>query len=197
MKIQSLLAAVVLPAVLLLSVSNAQAQRKNTTSHDVQPVMLNQQAENSVASQNDNAPADGKNMYKKHQKDKKKMMDKCACKDCKKGADCNCGKDGGCMNTKMMKKQHHEAKEDVEGINEDYMKAIKKIQESTFNDEQKVLLTQQAEHNKDLALKQLQERQTLRQKHMQERMNLGMQELMKGNKTNRKAVKKVDKIDWD
>ncbi len=195
MKIQSLLAAVVLPAVLLLSVSNAQAQRKNTTSHDVQPVMLNQQAEKPVAGPNDNAPARDQNMQMKKHQNKKMMMDKCACKDCKKGNDCNCGKDGSCMNAKMMKKQHHEAKEDIEEINEDYMKAIGKIQKSTFNDEQKALLTQQAEHNKDLALKQLQERQALRQKHMKQRMDLGMQEMMKDSKINRKAVKKVDKID--
>lgn len=199
MKIQALLAAVVLPAVLLLNVSNANAQRRNTTSHDVKPVMLNQPEAEAPAVYQDNIvrPDAEQVKIRKHQKDKykKAMKNKCGCKDCKKGGFCNCGKDGGCMKNKMMKKHHREARENIEEINEDFHKANKRIEKSSFNENQRELLRKQARHNKDLALKQLKEREDLRQKHIQERMDAGVHKMMKDNKVNRKAVKKIDDID--
>ena len=189
MKIQDFLAAAILPGILLFNAANAQAQRKNTTSHDVKPVELNA----TTLMEND-AQAPDNIKEKKHHKNKHKK-DKCECKGENKSTNCDCPKkEKHDKHKNKMNKHHQNIQEESEEINQAYLKAIKKIQKSDFNDEQKVLLTMQAEENKNLALKQLQERGALNKKHMQQRAKADFQPLMK-EKANKKAVKKVDDID--
>lgn len=86
-------------------------------------------------------------------------------------------------------------KPNQEEINKDYEKAIKKIEKSQFNDDQKKLLTQQAMENRDLAVKQLNERAELMKKHRDARMNdKGFLNAAKADKANKKAVKEVSEL---
>ena len=126
----------ILPIVLLANLSEAQAQRKNTTEKDMKAAV--------------------------------EMVDK---------------KDA---------KIKHWMSEETNEINEDYSKAVKKINKSTFSDTNKEILKTQAQHNKDLMLKQLQDRGDLMMKHWQERE--GMRNEMMQSKENRKAVKEVNEI---
>lgn len=91
--------------------------------------------------------------------------------------------------------KHHQKKmqENTREINEDYQKALHKIDKSSFSDEQKTLLKKQAAENKDLALKQSQERAQQAEKHMKARKALNMQDAMH-DKANRKAVKEIHEI---
>lgn len=173
-------AAVLVPALTVAIVSTAAAQRKNTTSHDVKSVNISEQAV---------VPT----------------VDK---------SGCNCGTDAKCMgkcgkmmnrDNKMMKHdgnknwgKHHDKmmREQSKEINEDYSKAMRKIDNSSFNAEQKELLKKQAAENRDFSMKQLAERQKIMAKQMQARQSLGMRDMMQ-DKANRKAVKKVSKIGLD
>ena len=186
-KFYSLVAAAVLvPALAVATANPAAAQRRNTTSHDVKPVDL-------TATVNETAPATVKSVDNNG---------------------CNCGKDAKCMkkcgkmmkhDNKMMKKdggknwgKHHDKmmKEQSKEINEDYSKAMRKIDNSGFNAEQKELLKKQAAENRDFSMKQMAERQKMMEKHMQARKAMNMQDMMQ-DKANRKAVKKVSKIGLD
>lgn len=129
-------AAAVLPVVLLANLSDAQAQRKNSTEKDMKAAVE--------------------------------------------------------MVNKKDVKIKHWMSEETNDINEDYSKAVKKINKSTFSDANKEILKTQAQHNKDLMLKQLQDRGDLMMKHWQERE--GMRNEMMQSKENRKAVKEVNEI---
>lgn len=95
------------------------------------------------------------------------------------------------MQMKMDEKLKHQEKE----INEDYEKAIKKINKSTFNDEQKKMLISQAKENKTLAMKQNKERIEIMKKHWNQRMmDDGFKAAMEAEKANKKAVKEVKEI---
>lgn len=88
-------------------------------------------------------------------------------------------------------KLNHENKE----ISEDYDKAIRKINKSAFNADQKKLLMTQAQENKDLAMKQVKERFDMMKKHMDERMkDTSFKAAVKADKANKKAVKEVREI---
>lgn len=98
---------------------------------------------------------------------------------------------------KMDKKMKHDEKlkHQEKEINEDYEKATKKINKSTFNDEQKKMLMNQAKENKNLAMKQNKERMDMMKKHWDQRMNdEGFKAAMKAEKANKKAVKEVKEI---
>ena len=94
------------------------------------------------------------------------------------------------------KKEHHEKmKFNQEEINKDYEKAVKKIEKSQFSADQKKLLMQQAQENRDLAIKQLNDRAELMKKHRNARMNdEGFFNAMKSDKANKKAVKEVSEL---
>lgn len=126
----------VLPVVLLANLSEAQAQRKNSTDKEMKAAV--------------------------------EMVDK-----------------------KDAKIKHWMSEENNE-IVEDYNKAIKKIDKSSFSAANKDILKTQAQHNKELMQKQIQERGDLMMKHWQERE--GMRAEMKQSKENRKAVKEVNDI---
>ena len=89
-------------------------------------------------------------------------------------------------------KHHNWLDEKIEDIREDYDKAIKKIEKSSFNEEQKKFLSQQAAANRDLATTQLQARYEQMTKNREARS--GFQDAIRANKDNRKAVKEVDDI---
>ena len=115
----------VLPVILLANLSEAQAQRKNSTDKEMKAAV--------------------------------EMVDK-----------------------KDTKIKHWMSEENNE-ISEDYNKAIKKIDKSSFSAANKDILKTQAQHNKELMQKQVQERE-------------GMRAEMKQSKENRKAVKEVNDI---
>lgn len=94
---------------------------------------------------------------------------------------------------KMGKYHNKKTHEDIQDINEDYQKALRKIDKSSFSDEQKSLLKKQAAQSKELALKQLQERSQMAEQHQKAREALNMQDAMH-SKANRKAVKKIHDI---
>ncbi len=152
-------------ALAVFIVSPALAQRKNTTSHDVKPVNVS----NSIA-----------------------KSDK---------SECKCGKDENCRKKckKEMKKdgarKHHNQRqqEQLNEINEDYAKALKKIDASSFSAEQKELLKKQAMENKELSLQQAEVRSKLMQQQADARRAADMRSAM-NDKANRKAVKKVMNI---
>lgn len=89
---------------------------------------------------------------------------------------------------KWLEKQNQE-------IDEDYNEAIEKIGKSSFSNDQKDVLANQAKANKELALKQANERKELLMKQMEARKE--MKATMKAEKANRKAVKEVNKILMD
>lgn len=98
---------------------------------------------------------------------------------------------------KMNKKHGFEEKLNHENqeINEDYEKAVKKINKSSFNDAQKKMLMNQAEENKKLAMDQAKARMELMKKHMNQRMeNESFKSAMHTDKANKKAVKEVREI---
>ena len=170
------------PALMIAACNQANAQRRNTTSHDVEPVDFT--AVSDASAQNVN-----------------------------KG-ECNCGQDKKCLKEckKMMKKDqkmHHEKKakkgkkhhdnmmrEQAEDINENYTKALHKIEKSSFSPEQKELLKQQAEQNRRWALQKMNEYQQLMQQQMQARQKLDMQALMT-DKDNRKIIKRISEIPFE
>lgn len=179
--------AAILPAIMLISSSDALAQRKNTTEKDVVPAYA---AEQDYQYDGSNEPIQKKmhkKMHNKHHKKSGKKLD-CGCdNETKDGCKCPKGKkcDSGCMKNRMSEK--------TKDINEEYNTAIKKIDKSGFTQEQKELLVKQARENRDLAIEQMKARNDMRQRHMDARMKMNMQEMM-GEKANRKAVKAVGKI---
>ena len=179
-KICTLAAAVIMAPALMLAVCNqANAQRKNTTSHDVAPVDFT--AVSDSASQNVNKNECNCGQDKKCLKECKKMMNKERKYDKK-------------HNDKKDKKSHHKMmREQTEEINDSYAKALRKIEKSSFSPEQKELLKQQAEQIRDWALQKMNEYQQLMQQQMQARQKLDMQALMK-DKDNRKRIKNIAEI---
>ncbi len=170
------------PALMLAVCNQANAQRKNTTSHDVAPVDFT--AVSDSASQNVNKNECNCGQDKKCLKKCKKLMKKDQKED-KKHKD------------KKDKKSHHKMmREQTEEINESYAKALRKIEKSSFSPEQKELLKQQAEQNRDWALQKMNEYQQLMQQQMQARQKLDMQALMK-DKDNRKLVKRISEIPFE
>lgn len=89
-------------------------------------------------------------------------------------------------------KHHGWLDEKIEDIREDYDKAIKKIEESSFTEEQKKLLTDQAAANRDLAISQAQAEADQTAKNRAARS--GFDSAVRASKKNRKAVKEVDDI---
>lgn len=176
--------ALVLPAALLMSASNASAQRRNHTRADV-PVV------NQMGAAEDNAPiAD----YQRKMM-RKGNMPGCNCMENDQAADCGCKKMADYKDKhdgKMMDKARWYEKDKAD-INEDYQEAIEKVNRSTFSDANKKILKQQAAENRDLALKQAKEKNDLRIKHFDGRK--GMRDQMMQDKRNRKAVKEVMDID--
>ena len=187
-KFYNLAAALILvPALAVATADQAAAQRRNTTSHDVKPVNLTVTADNHTAAVS--------------------AVDNSGCK---------CGQDAACMKkcNKMQKSEqfadrHHKRVEKPAGkhhrkmieekkydIEEDYNKALRRIDKSSFNQEQKDLLKKQAQQNRDFALKQVNDRQQLMQQQMQARQNLDMR-AMTEHKANRKALKSVSRIGID
>ncbi len=80
----------------------------------------------------------------------------------------------------------------LEDVNEDYEKAIKKIGKSSFTEEQKKLLTTQANANRDLATAQIKAASEQMTKNRNERASF--MEAIKASRENRKAVREVDDI---
>ncbi len=107
-------------------------------------------------------------------------------------------KDGVSKKMDQMKKKHspeHKMKEEQKEIAENYDKAVKKINKSSFNQDQKNMLLKQAAENRDLMTKQLQDRSNLMTKHWDARKNAdGFPTAARSEKDNRKAVKAVRKI---
>lgn len=94
-------------------------------------------------------------------------------------------------------KKHHKNKfkSDEHDIEKDYRKAIKKIKKSDFTDEQKKLLRQQAEENRNLAIEQLKERQKMMNAHKEDIMkDEAFEKAIKTEKANRKAIKEIKNI---
>ncbi len=179
--------AVILPAIMLISSSDALAQRKNTTEKDVVPAYAAEQDYQYGGSNEPMQKKMHKKMHNKHHKENSKKLD-CGCDNgAKDGCKCPKGRkcDSGCMKNRMNEK--------TKDINEEYNTAIKKIDKSGFTQEQKELLVKQARENRDLAMEQMKARSDMRQRHMDARMKMNMQEMM-GEKANRKAVKAVGKI---
>lgn len=127
----------ILPVVLLANLSEAQAQRKNSTDKEMKAAV--------------------------------EMVDK-----------------------KDAKIKHWMAKESHD-INEDYDKAVKKINKSNFSEANKNILMSQAQQNRDLMLKQIQERGDLMLQNWQAR-EAAMGAEMMSHEDNRKAVKEVNEI---
>ena len=84
------------------------------------------------------------------------------------------------------------AKDKLEDINDDYQKAIKKIDKSSFNEEQKKLLTAQAEANRNLATAQIKAVSEQMTKNRNERASF--KEAIRASRENRKAVREIDDI---
>ena len=158
----------------LLSIDNAQAQRKNHTKADVE---ISQHQDSVNANCNcaiDDMDCDCKKMLKKkHKKDKemkKHHKDK-----------------------KHKDKKHHDwLKNEVDDIEKDYDKAIEKIDKSSFSDKNKEILRQQAQDNKDLAIKHANELNELRTK--QKAAQDAMAEEIAEAKENRKAIEEIGDI---
>lgn len=175
--------AFVLPAAMMFSLVDANAQRKNTTSHDVK--VVHQTIEETAPAQPYQAQPEGYYRHDKMMRKDGKMMKNC---------DCGCKKDKNCMGNCVKKQQGRYIEKETAEIDEDYNKALNKINKSGFNKNQKDILAKQASENRDLAVKQVNERAALRKYHMQQRMEAGMSQMM-DEKANRKAVKKVMEID--
>ena len=84
------------------------------------------------------------------------------------------------------------AEDKLEDINDDYQKAIKKIDKSSFNEEQKKLLTAQAEANRNLATAQIKAVSEQMTKNRNERVSF--KEAIRASRENRKAVREIDDI---
>lgn len=157
--------AFIMPVALILSAGDAAAQRKNHTSSDVIPAVDAGVDETAVIPQG-HMPKD---MGKKH-------MD-----------------EHGYKMHKMFKRTPAEwlEKENAE-INEDYQKAVAKINKSALPQDYKDLLMKQAMSNKEFAMKQAQAKSEILGQNWKARETFSP-DLMK-EKVNRKAVKEVDDI---
>ncbi len=80
----------------------------------------------------------------------------------------------------------------MEDIREDYDKAIRKIEKSSFSDEQKKILTDQAAANRDLTESQVKAVSDQMMKNREARKSF--KDAIRADKENRKAVKEVDDI---
>lgn len=161
-----------LPTVLMTISGAANAQRKNTTSHDVKPKTA------CVCEGQKDCPCmeQMKKDAKKHHKDKKHDEDKKHHKD----------------------KKNHEKKmsyaDDIDGwvveqtdeINEDFRKIMKKINKSELTKENSAKLQKMAEANKTAAQKHLNETAALIKKNHQNCMSIAQD--------NHKLCKQIDKL---
>lgn len=155
----------------LSNISDASAQRKNSTEKDVPNKV--EQAYDATVDGTKKAYESTKNAVVEMTNEISEKFDK---KDKKHSPD------------EWMKKENHD-------INEDYEKALRKINKSSFSQDQKNMLMKQASENKNLAIKQIKEKSDLMKKHWDARKNSeGFKKAMKEEKANRKAVKEVREI---
>lgn len=182
MKKLSYVLSLALPLAIIASASDAAAQRKNSTDKNA-PNMVEEAYDATVDGTKKayDATVDGtKKAYNSTKEVVVEMKD-----DVSKKIDH--------MNEK--KTPENWLKHENEEINEDYNDAIKKINKSSFNTDNKNLLLKQATENKDLAMKQIKDRSDMMKKHWEVRKNTkAFKEEMKMEKRNRKAVKEVRKI---
>lgn len=82
--------------------------------------------------------------------------------------------------------------EKMEDVMEDYNKAIKKINESSFTAEQKNILTAQAAANRDLMSSQINAIAQQMRKNIQQRADF--KDAIRASRENKKAVKEIDDI---
>lgn len=167
--------ALALPLAMTAHLDDANAQRANHTKKDV-PVAY----EDSARSDTEKLKKESKHekkAEKKHHKD-------------------NDGKHNKDHKDHKGKKHHKEKMlEDKAEVEKNYDKAVKKINESSFDREQKKLLLKQADENKELALRHIKERSELAGKHWDERQAKdGLKDKAMADKSNRKAIKKVRDI---
>lgn len=80
----------------------------------------------------------------------------------------------------------------VEDVSENYQDALEAINRSSLNADQKKILASQADANKDMALKNIDNVKNQLIKNSEARAPF--KTLIKDNKDNRRAVKKVEKI---
>lgn len=152
--------------ILALNISEAHAQRKNSTTKDipVEVVEVMEISEEIVTTPN------------------------CPCKN---DENCNCMNKKMQKHDNMMKHEKKMKKKMAE-IDEHYNKAIKKIDESDFTDAQKDLLKSQALENKNLAERQLKERTDTIMQHR--KSNMEMMHKAHENKKDKKALKEIKEI---
>lgn len=207
MKKLTYILAFVLPAAMMFSIVDANAQRRNTTNHDVKAAIPAYDPE----AEQPNIP----DAVRDHYRDNKNIRvrdadyDKGGFRDYKHKAkhdgynyyrdgegkakdhfDCGCRKDKKCLGDCMKKNSGRWIEKKTADINEEYDEAVEKVYKTSFNQDQKKLLIKQAKENRDMAIEQLKDRAELRKNHMQERMDAGMGNLM-GEKANRKAIKEI------
>ncbi len=157
--------AVVLPAALAFSLVDAQAQRKNTTSHDVKPAY---QAETTDAEKNQILTQNGNGKMKMHKKNGEHKK-----------------KDG----------KHHNKHDFSKEINENYDKAVSAINNSSFTDDQKAILIRQAKENRKFSLAYAEQIDSTIKSQMKEQKKAGIdKENIHKEKANKKAIKKVKKL---
>ena len=164
--------AMALPLAMTAHMDNANAQRANHTKKDV-PVAYEDAARSDTEKLKKESKHEKKS-EKKHHKD-------------------NDGK----HHKDHKGKKHHKEKmlEDKSEVEKNYDKAVKRINESSFDKEQKKLLLKQADENKELALRHIKERSELAGKHRDERLaENGLKDKAMADKSNRKAIKKVRNI---
>ncbi len=141
----------ILPAMILM-INQANAQRRNTTSHDIKTVVQESKCE------------------------------------CTKGEKCKCANsEMKAMKEKMLTKSNHDLDKKLAKVN-------KKIDNSSFSNEHKKLLKQQAKDNYDLAQKQNQAQQKQLENQRNERMKAGMGKTIKTDKDNKKVIKKINDL---
>lgn len=176
--------AMALPLAMTAHLDDANAQRANHTKKDV-PVAY-EDAASSDAEKLKKESKHEKKMEKKHHKDN----------DGKHHKDHKDHKNNKEHKDHKGKKHHNEKMlEDKAEVEKNYDKAVKKINESSFDKEQKKLLLKQADENKELALRHIKERSELAGKHWDERQAKdGLKDKAMADKSNRKAIKKVRDI---
>lgn len=173
MKKINFIMALALPALIMGSANDANAQRANHTRKDA-PTSIEQNVDEKVKNIDEHKKHDKKEHKKHHDGDKDKKHDK-----------------------HDKHKKHHDEKvrEDINDVEKDYQKALKKIDKSSFDSAQKDLLRRQAKENMELEKKHIKERADMMGKHFDERRNdEAFQNSAKADKANRKAIKKVRDI---
>ena len=99
-----------------------------------------------------------------------------------------------CADNAAAKDKKHKSwlDKEIAEIDKDYDKAIKKLDKSSFSDEQKKILEAQAEANRKLATEQAQAVAAQKAKNMEERAAMG--DAIKSDKDNKKVIKDIDEI---